>query len=133
MTAITAERQPRAIVARYLREVVAGAGPGTSEDLVSNEVLRQRLVALQLAFPDLTLMVDQVVAAGDMVALHATASGTHSGTFQGVPPTGRRWQATWTAILRVADGRIADFWDNWDLLSILEQLGAVKRSPGASA
>jgi steroid delta-isomerase-like uncharacterized protein len=121
------------IVERYIQEVISGTGPAMAEDLVKNEVMRQRLAALRSAFPDLRLSINQLFGDRDLVAVHATASGTHRGTFHGVPPTGRRWQASYTAILRVSDGRIDDFWDNWDLLSITEQLGAIRRVAGASA
>ena len=133
MTTTRAGASARSIVDRYLHEVVSGAGPTESEEVVSNEVLRQRTTAIRSAFPDLSLTIRQVLADAEMVAVHATASGTHTGTFQGIPPTGRHWTAGYTAILLIADGRIADFWETWDQLSILEQLGAVKRVEGASA
>ena len=133
MTAKAADIAPISVVDKFVREVVTGIGPSRTEDLIDNEILRQRLTALRSAFPDLTLAVHQLVGTDDIVAIHATASGTHRGTFQGVPATGRRWQATYTAILRISEGRIADFWENWDQLAILEQLGAVKRVEGVSA
>jgi predicted ester cyclase len=44
----------------------------------------------------------------------------------GVAPTGKR--ATWTgiAIDRIAGGKIAESWVNWDMLGMLQQLGASK-------
>lgn len=121
------------IVDRYFREVVTGVGPAQADELIGNEVLRQRTAALRAAFPDLSLSIHQLVGDDDLVAVHGIATGTHRGTFQGVPATGRRWHASYTGILRVAEGRIADFWENWDLLGILEQLGAIKREEGVSA
>jgi steroid delta-isomerase-like uncharacterized protein len=100
---------------------------------VENEVLRQRTDAMRAAFPDLSLTIRQLIVDDELVAVHATASGTHRGTFHGVPATGRQWSAGYTAILHIVDGRIADFWETWDLLAILEQLGAVRRVEGASA
>ena len=123
----------RTIVERYVREILSGNGPATAEDLISNDTLRQKDYAFRSAFPDLRVISQQLIVDDDLVGLSATGRGTHRGIFQGVPPTGRRWSATCTAIYRVADGRIADFWINWDLLSIMEQLGAVRRPPGASA
>jgi hypothetical protein len=40
-------------------------------------------------------------------------------------PTGKTWKATCNAHYRVANGKIVDFWVNWDWLSIMQQLGAV--------
>jgi predicted ester cyclase len=121
------------VVERYIDEVLSGDGPSELDVLVANAVLRQKVAALRSAFPDLRVTVQQLAGHGDMIAVHATATGTHRGLFQGIPPHGRRWSGTCTGIYRVVDGQIADFWENWDLLSILEQLGGVKRSAGASA
>ena len=41
------------------------------------------------AFPDLTNIVDDIVAEGDMVAFRTTGGGTHTGDLQGIPPTGK--------------------------------------------
>jgi predicted ester cyclase len=121
------------VVERYMSEVLSGDGPATLDELVANAVLRQRVTALRSAFPDLLVTMKQLARQGEIVAVHATASGTHRGLFQGVPPRGRRWSGTCTGMYRIVDGQIVDFWENWDLLAILEQLGGVRRSAGSSA
>jgi predicted ester cyclase len=115
---------PTEIVQRYL------AG---DEELLADETLRQRAEAFRSAFPDAQSSAQQVIAEGDLVAVHLTGRGTHLGTFQGCPPTGREWSATCTAIYRVEAGRIAEAWINWDWLAVLEQLGGVERVETVSA
>jgi predicted ester cyclase len=131
--AISAQVDCAVLIARYMTEVLSGDGPATLNDLVSNSVLRQRVSAFRSAFPDLRVTMKKLAWQGDLIAVHATATGTHLGMFHGVPPRGRRWSGTCTAIYRIVDGQIVDFWENWDLLAILEQLGGVKRAAGASA
>jgi predicted ester cyclase len=121
------------VVERFILEVLTAGGPARLEEVVWNAVLRQKVIALRTAFPDLRAEATLIACDGDMVAVHATATGTHCGFFQGVPPTARRWSSSFTAVYRIADGRIVDFWENWDLLGILEQLGGVRRVAGASA
>lgn len=118
--------EPKSVVERYVEE-------GLSAGLVSDVRLRQRDGFLRAAFPDLELRPRLVVAEGELVAGHFAARGTHLGLFQGVPATGRRWEAACTAVYRVADGRIADAWVTWDQLALLEQLGAVERVATVSA
>jgi len=125
--------EPREVVERYLREVLNGSGPARPEDLISNESLRQRIHTFRKAFPDLEVKTHLLVVEGDKVAGHFTGRGTHRGLFQGVPATEREWVAHCTAVYRVADGRIAEAWVNWDLLSVMEQIGALERVPTASA
>lgn len=77
------------------------------------------------AFPDLKLIVNQVVAEGDHVAIRWTARGTHKGELFGIAPTGKEATVTGISIDRWADGKIAESWVNWDTLGLLQQLGAV--------
>ena len=115
---------PREVVERHL------AG---EDDLLADEALRQREQAFRNAFPDAQVTANVVVAEGDLVSAHVTGRGTHLGTFQGCPPTGREWSATCTAIYRVESGRIAEAWVNWDWLAVMEQLGSVERVESVSA
>jgi len=124
---------PAAVIESYLTLVLNCEDPAVLERLIANSVLRQRVSALHRAFPDLRVVAQQLVADGDLVAVHATAGGTHLGIYEGVPPTGRRWTATFTGIYRVFDGSIVDFWETWDGLAILEQIKALSRVAGASA
>jgi predicted ester cyclase len=89
--------------------------------------------AYRTAFPDLTITVRQLVIDGDWVAVHATGRGRHTAVFQGCPPTGRAWSAACTAMFQVSDPHVVRGWVTWDLLSILEQLGAIERSDTVSA
>lgn len=79
---------------------------------------------LRSAFPDLTLTADQVVAAGDRVAILWTLHGTHQGEFLGVPATRNRISTQGIDIYRIANGQIAEIWTVGDDLGLLFQLGA---------
>lgn len=124
---------PRAVVVRYLSDVLIGGNARTAKRLIANEPFRERVAAFRRAFPDVTVEPDLLFAEGDLVGMRATGRGTHLGTFQGIAPTGRRWTATCTALYRVQGGAIVDAWVQWDLLAILEQIGAVRRSHAATA
>jgi steroid delta-isomerase-like uncharacterized protein len=83
------------------------------------------------AFRDLTVTVDDCVADQDKVAVRFTVHGTQTGPFASVPPTGRRVTIGGMAFSRVTDGRIAEQWDQADMLGLLQQLG-VFPEPGSS-
>lgn len=123
----------RRTVERFLEEVLNGDRPGAGDRLIANAGLRRKVEAFREAFPDLSVAPQLVIADGEYVAVHLTGRGTHRGIFQGVPATGRSWAASGSALYRVEHGMVVDMWENWDLLSILEQLGGVRRSPTASA
>jgi predicted ester cyclase len=76
------------------------------------------------AFPDYTHTPEEVLAVGDRVVLRTTNRATHSGDFQGIAPTGRCILFGQIAIYRMVDGKIAEVWEEADLLGLLQQLGA---------
>jgi steroid delta-isomerase-like uncharacterized protein len=80
--------------------------------------------ALRRAFPDLRALVEDEIAEGDTIVQRLTLSGTHRGTFLGIPPTGERvtWQLM--AIQRLyPGGKVAEVRAIWDQLGLLRQLG----------
>ncbi len=76
------------------------------------------------AFPDLEFSVDLVAAEDDLAATLWTATGTQTGEWQGIAPTGR--EVTWRGIniFRFACGFIAESWGEADHLGLRAQLGA---------
>jgi steroid delta-isomerase-like uncharacterized protein len=89
-------------------------------------------------FPDSVQTLQHIVAEGDLVAIWATYSGTQRGQMGPFPPSGRKMQLDFGAVLRVEDGKIAELWVTWDNMAALAQLGhlapaANKRAQGRLA
>jgi predicted ester cyclase len=95
----------------------------------TREGLKQTLIALKTAFPDVRYTIDDAIACGDQVVHRLSATGTMKGEFMGIPATGKR--ATWTEIHigRGVDGRLTEHWGLVDQLGMLVQLGVVP-APG---
>src|SRR5919199_748502 len=81
--------------------------------------------ALVAAFPDAQIAVDGAVGERDMVASRWTLTGTHRDHFQGVPPTGRQVTMAGIDFSRVVDGKIAEHWAQFDVMGVLQQIGAL--------
>lgn len=81
---------------------------------------------LLTAFPDLRLHVEDLLSDGDKSVARVRASGTHDGEFMGLPPTGKHVDMQLVDIMRFDDaGLVRDHWGVADMLSLLQQLGAV--------
>lgn len=118
----------------YVAADVRRHSAATPEVTVENidqfkEFLHQDLAAI----PDATQTVNLIFESGDMVAVHATYSGTQSGQMGPYPPSNRRLEIPFIGILRVEDGKIAEIWVEWDNLNGLVQLGHItpREGPGS--
>jgi predicted ester cyclase len=75
-------------------------------------------------FPDLRLTTEELIAEGDRVVARFGMSGTNTGDYRGLPaPTQQHFESEAIAILRIADGRIAEIRGTADRLGMLTQLG----------
>jgi steroid delta-isomerase-like uncharacterized protein len=79
------------------------------------------------AFPDLQFNIDDQVAEGDKVVTRWTARGTNTGELMGMPPTGKKAVVTGMDISRMANGKIAETWGQFDALGMLQQIGAIPK------
>jgi len=92
---------------------------------LDNEAWNLFMVEFTQAFPDAQISVEASLAERDMVASRWTISGTHGGSFQGVPATGRLISFAGCDFSRVVDGKVAEHWAQFDLVSVLQQIGAM--------
>ena len=88
------------------------------------DVWRHGADLIRRAFPDLHAQIDDVVAAGDEVALRLTFRGTHLGDYLGLPATGRAISYVSHEFYRIADGQIAEEWICSDTATMQAQLTA---------
>jgi steroid delta-isomerase-like uncharacterized protein len=77
------------------------------------------------AFPDLHLAVDDLVDAGNKVAVRWTGTGTHNGPLMNIQPTGKKVSITGLIILRLSRGKVVEEWERFEELQMLKQLGVV--------
>jgi steroid delta-isomerase-like uncharacterized protein len=92
------------------------------EPLLGRETWQQGFDLMKRAFPDLHAHIDDVVAAGDKVALRLRLSGTHRGDFQGIPASGRAMSYVSHEFYRVVNGQITEEWICSDTASLFRQL-----------
>ena len=77
------------------------------------------------AFPDIEVIVEDTIAEGDKVAARCVVRGRHQGDSLGFAATQKPVEFTGIAIVRVRDGQIVEAWNNFDFMSLYQQLGAI--------
>ena len=123
---------PEATNREAAQEPMAARGKGPAAFYASALWLRG-------AFSNLRWDLHEIAADGDLVAVHSTMSGRHTGPLahydaagkasQVMPPTGRTFSSTQTHWFRHADGKIIEHWANRDDLATAQQAGWVPPSP----
>lgn len=73
--------------------------------------------------PDYHTTIEDLIAEGDKVAARVTLTGTHTGDFYGIPPTGRKIHLSAMYIVHIADGKIVEHWGEENGMTVLRQLG----------
>jgi steroid delta-isomerase-like uncharacterized protein len=93
--------------------------------IAGSEGVKQFIMGLRTAFPDINWAVEDDIAEGDKIATRYTVSGTHQGDLMGIAPTGKKVMYTAISINRFASGKIVEFWGLADMLGMMQQLGVV--------
>src|SRR5262245_25567609 len=139
----TQEEANKAIVRRYreahnantmdaLDEIIAAdlishnTLPGLPPGREGGKMAHQGFLA---AFPDGQTTTEELIAEGDRVVERYSFRGTNSGSFLGMPPTGRTVQSQSISIYRIANGKIVEHWGENDVIGVMTQLGLMP-APG---
>lgn len=79
---------------------------------------------LRKAIPDRVDVIERVIAESERVGLLFRVTGTHTGGFFGVAPTGRSLDVYEVALIRIEEGRMVEGWFMMDEVELLQQMGA---------
>lgn len=79
------------------------------------------------AFPDVKITIEDAFGARDKVVLRWSATMTHQGDHLGIPASRKAVRITGISMVRIRDGKIAEGWDNWDQLAMMQQIGAYEQ------
>jgi serine phosphatase RsbU (regulator of sigma subunit) len=69
---------------------------------------------LRSAFPDFHISINEQLAEGDKVVVHATIRGTHQREFRGMAPTGKQIEERGFSVFRFSsEGKVVESWDSY--------------------
>lgn len=115
----TADGDADAIFAPGFRSHTAGQ---PAQDRAAFEA---QLAEFGAGFPGYRYEIHEQIAQGDMVANRVTWHAVHTGTFKGVPATGRTVELRGINLFQVRGGRIVEQWAQPDFLGLMQQIGAI--------
>jgi len=81
--------------------------------------------AFLTGFSDINFVVDEIFGIEDRIVKRWTFTGTHTGDFAGVPPTGKVITLSGVSVSRIEKGKIVEELDYMDDLGFMQQLGVI--------
>jgi len=127
---------------RFFEEMLGAANWTIAPDLMSEDVVMHHpsspepvsgrdsvagfLGAFRAGFPNMSMVVEDTVGAGDKVAVRWRMRGTHTADLFGIPPTGVQVNVAGISWLRFSEDRVVEDWVSEDSLGLMRQLGVVK-------
>ncbi len=139
----TAQRSPRALVSEFLRVVRSGLDPARAEEFLAANVIAHQINAEQPGvvkrtprdysehvnefrrlFGDFRFEVSELIAEDDKVYARWVQRGCHLATIDSYRPTRKPLTEYASAVYRVENGRIAEYWIQIDRLGLQRQLEA---------
>jgi len=126
----------KSIAKRFIDGVFVRQDPAAVDELASpdftphtwgdtppgREALKTVMQRAGAGVTDPVFEIEDVIAEDDRVVVRVTSSGLHSGTFMGMPATGRRYSIPEIHIFRIRDGQVAEHWHEFDKMSLTQQL-----------
>ena len=97
-----------------------------THQIKGREGLKQLILMGFQGFPDWHEKIEDIIAEEDKVWVRLSYTGTHSGEWRGLTPTGKKLVSTAVDIYRIADGRLTEYWNVTDTLLLFKQLGAIE-------
>jgi steroid delta-isomerase-like uncharacterized protein len=131
--------QNKALVARFFDQVWNRGNVEVAHEVFADDYVRHDLRPSQAlpgpagqakiaadfrrAFPDIRFVIDLMLADDALVAARWTATGTHTGPWGSLDPTGERASFSGVNIFRFDEGKVVEIWNHRDDLGLMTQLG----------
>ena len=129
----------KAIVRKFVEVVFSRRNWDRLDDLVApdyvdpdypqlqgREGLKQMMNMAFKALPDWYETIEDIIAEGDKVWILITYTGTHTGEFMGLAPTGNKIKTMAVDIYRIVNGKLAEYWTVVDTVRLFKPQGVIE-------
>ena len=111
--------QNKAVVRRFMMEALSGRNLSAADDVLAPNYVnrmtgadlaafKQMLTGMSTALTDVRFEIEDLVAEGDAVVARWKMEATHTGSFMGESPTGKKISARGLTYYRLANGKIVE-------------------------
>jgi len=89
------------------------------------EAAKQEAANFRRGFPDVTSIIENLIAEGDKVVARWRSRATHQGDYMGIAPSGKAVEFTGISFYRIEGNKIAQSWNIEDQFGLMRQIGAI--------
>jgi steroid delta-isomerase-like uncharacterized protein len=108
----------RVISDKYVNHDLPAPAPGP-------EGLKQILIMFKAAFPDMKIEIKDLIGEANKVVSRGSWTGTHKGSFMGIPATEKKVEVNFIDMWRLENGMCLENWVRMDIMGLMQQLGVV--------
>jgi predicted ester cyclase len=118
-------QENKAFIQRYFAALSGKAKtPDLVDQFVADQALKDHIAGAEEGFPKYDFIADHIIAEDDMVSVIGRFGGTHTGSFMGIPATGKSFADVPIHITYKVEGdKIVDHWMLVDNMALMQQLG----------
>ena len=106
--------------------------PGYPEPISGPQAIGSYISSIHTGFPDFKIEITNRVVQGNIAASEWTVTGTHTGAFQNIPPTGKHCTISGVTVNEIENGKVKTERVYFDQLTLLQQLGVIPTPEQAS-
>jgi predicted ester cyclase len=77
---------------------------------------------IRATFSDIHVTIHDAISEEDKVCIRWSCMMRHTGNGIGITPTNKSLQTTGITVLRIAGGQFVAWWQNWDMLGLMQQI-----------
>ena len=100
----------------------------SSGEFIGYEGYQQFHGMFNAAFSNIHFAIEDQIAEGNLVVTRWLNTATHTDELMGVPATGTETVSAGMTVSRHAEGKIVEQWNVWDMVGLLQQIGAMPAS-----
>jgi len=108
--------------------IAHGLADENGKEICGPEMFKPFFTNFRGAFPDIEITIEDTIVEGDKIAVRCSVRATHAGDGIGLAPTNKPVAFTGMCIMRTKDGKILEAWNNFDFMTMFQQLGTVASS-----
>ena len=98
-------------------------------DIIGIDASKERVTSIRTSFPDFKVTLNELIITGDKGVVRWTMTGTNTGPFGELPPTGKKISVSGVNISHVVDGKISENWQFYNQALFYTQLGFTLTPP----